>query len=477
LKKPNIVFLFADQLRFDALGCNGNKLIKTPNIDSIASDGMNFNHCFSPVSLCSPARACVFTGLHAHNHGQLANLGNFNNVFDRNVLDKENIFKALKSIEYNIGYNGKWHLPNEKDSETWGIDKWNTTSDWLSKLRDEGTPYEHGKDDVQRLEWTGDAPFHGKASLKPEQMHEVYVADKTIEMMEQYSKENKPFMITSAFFGPHFPIAVPEPYNNMYDSSMINKWGNFHDMFEGKPLIQQKEILRWNASHLTWPDWQKVIACYWGFCTFIDDQIRRILGAIQELGIEKETIIIFSCDHGDMLGSHRMFNKGMQMYDETHHIPFLVKYPEVVKPNSKCDEFISLVDFMPTLLDIAGISSSDKLDGSSILPLLHGDKPDYWRDDILCEFHGYESALCTIRMIRTKKWKYIYNPCSADELYDIESDCDELYNLADKLAFKHVLRRMKIRMLKALRETTDSIVDQGSWQSNSYDLFISPREK
>jgi choline-sulfatase len=120
MKKPNIVFLFADQLRFDALGCNGNELIETPNIDSIASDGMNFNHCFSPVSLCSPARACVFTGLHSHNHGQLANIGNFNNVFDRNVIDKENIFKALKSIEYSresMGIREKYLFPMTDESE------------------------------------------------------------------------------------------------------------------------------------------------------------------------------------------------------------------------------------------------------------------------------------------------------------------------------------------------------------------------
>ena len=132
---------------------------------------------------------------------------------------------------------------------------------------------------------------------------------------------------------------------------------------------------------------------------------------------------------------------------------------------------------MPTLLEAANINTHLNLDGRSILSFFEGDQVDDWRDDILYEFHGYESALCTIRMVRTKKWKYIYNPCSNDELYDIESDPYELYNLANKLAFKHVLRRMKNRLLKWLRKTNDSIVEQGTWQSNSYDLFVSSREE
>ncbi len=477
MKQPNIILLFADQFRYDALGCNGNDIIKTPNIDSIASDGMNFTDYYTPISLCSPARASIFTGLYPHNHGQLSNIANFNCVFDKNVLDKQNLLKTLKSSGYNVGYAGKWHLPEEENTATWGIDTWYTLQTWINMLKQKGISYEHGADDVQRMEWTGDAKFCGSSTLCEQDMQETFVADATIEMIEKYSKEEKPFLITSAFFGPHFPVAPPQPYDMMYDPELVKKWGNFHDMFIDKPLIQQKDMLRWNASHLTWSDWQKVIACYWGYCTFIDDQIGRILNKLKDSGNERETIVIFTCDHGDMLGSHRMFNKGMHMYDETHHIPFIVKWPETIKPNSKCHEFTSLIDFMPTLLEAANLKLPNNLDGCSLMPFLQGQIPDSWREDIMCEAHGYESALCTIRMVRTKKWKYVYNPCSFDELYDIESDPDELFNLADKLAFKHVLRRMKNRLVKWLQETNDSIVEEDSWKSCSYDLFVSKREE
>ena len=136
-------------------------------------------------------------------------------------------------------------------------------------------------------------------------------ADKAIELINGYSDSEQPFMIAANFFGPHFPYAVPAPYDTMYDPDTVERWGNFDEQFINKPLIQQKEMLRWNASHLTWPDWQKVIAAYWGFCTFIDDQVRRILDCLEANGMAENTVVIFSTDHGDMLGSHRLFNKGV----------------------------------------------------------------------------------------------------------------------------------------------------------------------
>ena len=284
-------------------------------------------------------------------------------------------------------------------------------------------------------------------------------------------------MIAANFFGPHFPYAVPAPYDTMYDPESVERWGNFDEQFINKPLIQQKEMLRWNSSHLTWTDWQKVIAAYWGFCTFIDDQIQRIFNCLEENGLADNTIIIFSTDHGDMLGSHRLFNKGFHMYEETHHIPLVVRWNGVTSPGTTCDEFVNLVDLMPTFLEIGGADLPNNLDGRSIVPLLRGETVADWHDDVFAEFHGYEATLATVRMVRTDSWKYVYNPYSEDELYDMQSDPHELHNLATHLGYKHVLRRMKDRMVKRLRETSDNIVMEGGWQSNSYDLLVSDRER
>ena len=165
------------------------------------------------------------------------------------------------------------------------------------------------------------------------------------------------------------------------------------------------------------------------------------------------------------------------MYEETHHIPLVVRWPGMTAPGTTCDEFVNLVDLMPTFLDIGRARIPSNLDGRSIVPLLRGETVPDWSDDVFAEFHGYEPTLASVRMVRTRSWKYVYNPYSEDELYDMQSDPGELHNLATHLGYKHVLRRMKARMVNRLRETRDNIVMEGGWQSNSFDLLVSERER
>ena len=476
--QPNILFLFTDQLRYDALGCNGAPICRTPAIDSLAEQGMNFSNAFTPIALCTPARASLLSGLYPHNHGQLANLGNFNGVFDEQILKHETFVSALKDAGYQTGYVGKWHLPEEENREVWGIDNWHSYREWEQSLKDGGyEDYDFARDEVQRLEWGHNAPFAGLNTLSAEKMREAWGADRTIDLIQRYSESDQPFMLMSSFFGPHFPYSVPAPYHEMYDPEIVEKWGNFDEMFIDKPLIQEKELLRWNAGHRTWRDWQKIIAIYWGYCTYIDDQIGRILTALDETRQAENTLIIFSADHGDMLGSHRLFNKGFHMYEETHHIPFIAKWSGMIKWGTTCDSFVNLVDVAPTLLECADSEPLDAVDGRSLLPLIRGEQVDDWRDDVYAEFHGYESTLCSVRMIRTHAWKYVYNPTSIDELYDLESDPHELHNLAGKLGFKHVLRHMKARLVRQLQATGDDIIEDDSWKGSSYDLYLSRREQ
>ena len=323
--------------------------------------------------------------------------------------------------------------------------------------------------------------------LPAERTMEAWAADKTIELINGYSDSEQPFMIASNFFGPHFPYAVPAPYDTMYDPDTVERWGNFDEQFINKPLIQQKEMLRWNTSHLTWPDWQKVIAAYWDSAPSLTTKSNAFSTVLRRTVWRKNTVVVFSTDHGDMLGSHRLFNKGFHMYEETHHIPLVIRCPGATSPGTTCDEFVNLVDLMPTFLELGGAAvperlnigsqASPGLDGRSIMPLLRGETVADWPDDVFAEFHGYEPTLASVRMVRTDSWKYVYNPSSEDELYDMKSDPHELHNLANHLGYKHVLRRMKARMVNRLRETRDNIVMEGGWQSNSFDLLVSERER
>ena len=475
-KKKNILFLLTDQQRYDTLSCNGSTQCKTPYIDEVAKEGINFSHAYTPIALCSPSRGSIFTGLFPHNHGQLTNVGdNFNGVFDKNILDKKSWTQVLSDNDYLTGYVGKWHLPREGENKFWGLANWHLYRSYYDELKNMGIEhfYDYHGSHLMDSEWgVSNPPAYGKSGLDYNQMQETWSTDKTISLIEQYKDAENPFMIMTSFKGPHWDYMVPEPYDTMYDPISIEKWGNFDDPFVNKPEIQQKEILRWNAGHLTWKDWQKMIAAYWGYCTYIDSEIGRIIKYLKKMNLYDDTVIIFSTDHGDMIGSHRIFNKGFQMYEETHRIPLIVRDPDSSTPGKVINSFVSHVDLFDTICDYANISNDTKTDGFSLTGLNNNQNSNA-RDSIFSEFHGYEPCLTSIRMVRTKQWKYVYNPFSVDELYDMESDPYEIHNLAPRIGHKAVLKRMKERMIEWMRATNDDLGRKSRGRVDSFDLVFS----
>ena len=472
----NILYLLTDQMRFDALSCNGAPVCRTPEIDRLAQHGTNFTSAYSVNALCTPARASIVTGLYPHMHGQLSNMGNFNGVFDRQVLRWKGYSHYLKKGGYQTGYIGKWHLPEEGNKEVWSFDAWDTDRDYDEYLKKKGIDYDMGVSEVQHLEWGEDAAFCGPSVLSAEDHHDGWVAAGACRMLEDFAGGEKPFMICAAFHGPHFPYAVPKPFCDSYRPEDVPRWENFNETFRDKPVVQQKELMRWNTAQLTWIDWQKVIAAYWGYCSYLDSLVGKIMSKLEHLGLAEDTMVVFSTDHGDMLGSHRLFNKGFNMYEEDHHIPLIISCPGK-EEGITMNPFVNTVDLMPTFLDAAGCPVPEEVQGKSLMSMLEGEVPQGWRQESFSEFNGYESTLLTSRMVRTRKWKYVYNPFGQDELYDMESDPGELYNLAELQGFVHVLRRMRKKMLGCLTEYKDSIAEVTSWQSNSYSLFVSDREE
>ena len=475
-KKKNILFLLTDQQRYDTLSCNNLSQCQTPVVDELAKNGFNFSYAYTPIALCSPARGSIMTGLYPHNHGQLTNTGdNFNGVFDKNIIDKKTWTKVLNDNGYLNGYIGKWHLPEEGDNSLWGLNKWDLYRSYYDELKETGIKdfYDYHGSHLMDSEWgVSNPPVWGKSGLTYDQMQETWSANKTIDMIKDFKDKDNPFMVMTSFKGPHWDYMVPEPYDTMYDPKSIEKWGNFDDPFINKPEIQQKEILRWNAGHLTWKDWQGMIAAYWGYCTFIDHEIGRIINYLKEKNLYEDTIIIFSTDHGDMIGSHRIFNKGFQMYEETHRIPLVIRIPGESNNGKKIESFVSHVDLFKTICDLADINVNNENDGFSLRNLIKGDNSNS-RDSIFAEFHGYEPCLTSIRMVRTKKWKYIYNPFSIDELYDMESDPFEIHNLAPRIGHKAVLMRMKERMIDWMRSTNDDLGRKSQGRVDSFDLIFS----
>lgn len=241
---PNILFLLTDQQRHDAVGYHDGTACETPAIDELAASGTQFTRAYTPTALCSPARGSLMTGLYPHNHGLLTNKGNFNSVFQTPIQSRieRSYPQLLAGSGYELNYVGKWHLP--EDGERWGFDDFSPQSDYFDDVLEE-FDYRIAEDEVQRLEWGGDAPFCGTSKLPAEGMQEAWVADQTIRMIDSHAEnDEKPFALCASFRGPHFPYAVPEPYDSMYDPGDIERPDNFDEDFEDKPRIQEKEQLR-----------------------------------------------------------------------------------------------------------------------------------------------------------------------------------------------------------------------------------------
>jgi len=473
--KPNILLIVTDQHRYDSVGCNGAHTVRTPNLDALAAGGVRFTNACTCTPLCSPARTTMMTGCFPHNHGVLSNMGNFNGVFDRLRPEAPRIYSALQAAGYRCGYVGGWHMPKD---EMEAVDDLVAMGEYQRLLKEKGVDWDMLRDEVARVEFGPEAPFCGRTPLPEALTSTAWMADRSCDLLDRYAEQDQPFFLQVSFFGPHFPITVPEPYDTLYDPEPIPMWGNFLIDTARERLILQKERWRWNVGHLSWPMWQKIIATYWGYCTFIDHHIGRVLARLAELGMEKDTLVIFTPDHGDNLGGHKLFNKGFSMYDETLHIPMLMRWPGKVGEGTVHDGFVSLVDLAPTLAHAAGLDPAWQggamaCDGQSMLDFVDGTTPP--REDILAEFHGYETTLYSQRMVRSKNWKYVYNPADRDELYDLCSDPWETQNLAEDLACAPVLARMKDRLMQWMEQTGDTLSTNTGWQGNSYDLRPSPR--
>jgi arylsulfatase A-like enzyme len=285
-----------------------------------------------------------------------------------------------------------------------------------------------------------------------------YLAEKTIERLEALaeSDDEEPFFHRNDFVGPHHPYAVPEPYASMYDPDDVEPWDSFAETYEGKPQVQENYLSYRGVADLDWDEWAEVIAKYFGFVTFIDEQIGRILDALDELGLD-DAAVFHAADHGDFTGNHRQFNKGPMMYEDTYHVPFLVRWPGVVEPGSTCEEFVRLLDLMPTFLELGGVTPPTNVDGRSIRPLLGGETPGDWPETVFAEYHGDEFGLYSQRMVRTERYKFVYNAPDVNELYDLEEDPAELNNLVDHPGYRDVREELERTLAEWMRETDDPI--------------------
>jgi arylsulfatase A-like enzyme len=460
--QPNVLLLLTDQERFDVLDEAG-PAVETPALDRLCRDGTRFDSAYTPISICSAARASILSGLYPHNHGMLNNCHEADAIQPNLSSDVVTFGEVLQQAGYTNTYLGKWHVGRDQGPSDFGFEYLGGSDrhhDEALESRFRDYQKELGVDpDADHLSETistagtrNPTLVAATTDVPPEATRAYYLAERTIERLAAVDESTEPFFHRTDFLGPHHPYVVPEPYASMYDPDDLEPWPSARETYAGKPAVQEQYLAYRGVEEFDQDRWSDVLAKYLGFVTLIDDQIGRILDALDDAGLADSTVVVHTSDHGDFVGGHRQFNKGPLMYDDTYRVPLVVRGPDVPAGASR-DEFVSLVDLMPTFLDLAGVDVPDHVDGRSVLPLLGGDADD-WRTSVFAEYHGDEFGLYSQRMVRTAAYKFVFNGPDVNELYDLTADPHELSNVVDHPGYRSERRRL-VRLLLQWMERTD----------------------
>ncbi|MVA75265.1 sulfatase-like hydrolase/transferase [Auraticoccus sp. F435] len=478
--RTNILFLMTDQHRVDTLGCYGNPVVATPNLDRLAATGTRFDRWYTPTAICTPARASLLTGQSPFRHKLLANQ-------ERNVGYLEDLPagtfsfpQALREAGYSCGLLGKWHTGTERDAADFGFEGpdlpgWHNPvdhPDYLAYLAERDLPPYAISDEMR-----GTMPNGRPGNLLAARLHqpveatfEAYLATRAIEMARRFAETGEPFHLSLHLFGPHLPYVIPDAYFDRYDPELVELPASVAETFAGKPPVQQNYSAHWAFDTMSEADSRKLIAVYWGYVTLIDEQIGRVLDAFDELGLTDSTAVFFTADHGEFTGAHRLHDKGPAMYEDIYRIPGIIRVPGApagqVRP-----ELVSLTDCTATILELAGCDPTPAVDSRSLLPLVRGEDVD-WPEDLVCEFHGHHFPYPQ-RMLRTDRYKLVVNPDSVNELYDLDEDPDELVNRYRDEALAGVRQRLMERLYTLLRDRGDNF---HHWMTSMYEIGDDVRE-
>jgi len=443
---PNIVYIFADQMRAQVLGCYGNRTVPTPNIDAMAAAGTVFDNAISTWPVCSPYRAMLLTGRHPMANGTVTN--------DTGMRDNlPTIATVTKAQGYATGYIGKWHLEWNRDpfvpkARRQGFDYWavnNCTHQYIDHFYCTDTP--------EKIRFKG------------------YDAHVQTDLAADYIRKNasKPFCLFMSWGPPHDPYnKVPASYKERIPIETIGLRPNVTERDVVDHLIgldnadpklearrKQRRSLLENDTLLK----KQCIHGYYAHTTALDDCIGTIRTALRDAGVADNTILVFSSDHGDMLGSHRMAIKQMP-HEESINVPFVVEYPGVVPGGRRTNALLAPVDVMPTLLALAGLTCPD-IDGKDASDAARGLASDQQDAVLIMKMLPgggpyVANAVTPWRGVRTKRYTYAnlldHGPWL---LYDNQEDPYQLNNLINKPEHARLQAKLEARMRELMKEAGD----------------------
>ena len=437
----NILFLMTDQHHAGVLGCYGNEIVQTPNLDRLAREGVMFNNAVCATPFCTPTRASFLTGLWPHQHGWTHNIqGKDSGLTDDDTLAENMLFdRGVKT-----GHRGKWHLGRYEDLRCYRDDKPEGQgagmlleqhcpgADWP---QEEGQPRYHFRPVVMRdfmLEahrtWNSydkipqqDLSIIGRSVIPREAQPEAWFTNQILALMDKYAAD--PFMLTWSVSPPHAFWVCPDPYYSMYDPEQFELPGNIGE----EPRIYNESVGGRLAGLIGERGIREYLRCYYGQVTMMDWYVGQLLDKLDDLGIADRTLVVFTSDHGDMNGGHGFVTKSVPcMYEEVARVPMIARLPGEIPAGRTTDVHMNSVDMMPTLLDYAGCEPPEGIAGESMRPFISG-KRDDGRPGF-SERTGLNYNWIQ-RMIRKRGWKYVFSSAWPSELFNLRNDPGEVDNL------------------------------------------------
>ena len=409
------MLIVADQFRYDVQGFVGKYPVKTPNLDKLAEESIVFDNAYTSIPTCCPSRQSFYTGRRCESFGAYWNYDITMPIGGLPVEDYS-FMRDFANAGYCNVHVGRPEISPVHGPMEFGYHRNRDVSLEYNKIHKKREGYR--KEEYFFGEWIEDGPINETLS--------GFTATCAIEEMNNLLQKEQPFFLTVCFMNPHPPYHPHEKFYGMYQAA--EKWDGFEDTFEGKPYIQKQQVCNWGNQNKTWEDWEPIVRRYYAQVTETDYHIGRVLQHLRDNGIYEDTIIIFTSDHGDMCGSHRMFDKHYILYEDVTHVPLIIHAGKRFQAHRTSEYTVHNLDLAPTLLELNGINpEKDQCIGHSLVSVLSGGKSA--RKEAVTTYNGAQFGLYTQRCIKTDKWKYIWNLTDIDELYDLENDPGELVNL------------------------------------------------
>jgi arylsulfatase A-like enzyme len=491
-KRPNILFIMTDDHAAHAISAYGSRINKTPQLDRLAAEGMRFDRCFAVNSICTPSRATILTGKYSHNNGVPVF-----NVFDGS---QPHVARYLQQAGYYTAVVGKWHLGSEP-----------TGFDHYSVLPGQGLYH-----DPVFLEATGKRKTNGYAT--------DIITDMAVDVLKHRPK-GKPFFLCLHHKAPHREWSPDEKHAKMYEDIDIPEpptlWDDYATRTDAArettmtlarhlnnrdlklapppelkgPARQQwltnvpmeltveikgKPTTLTGGALLKWK-YQRYIKDYLRCVASVDDNIGRVLDFLDANGLRDNTLVIYTSDQGFFLGDHGWYDKRF-MYEESLKMPFIARWPGVIRPGSKQDGIVINTDFAPTFMEMAGLKVPSDMQGRSLLPLFRGKTPRDWRKSMYYRYYhdpGHHNTRGHYG-VRTETHKLIYFWKKGQwECYDLRRDPQELENIYnDPKAAKTVARlKQELYRLKKELQDNDRFADKQPPGGVDGQMFRKPGEK